>query len=91
MFRVSVGEAEGENLDGQFSGQLSLGGVGPPRSIMGDSSKKGEQFGKWDREEFFASGSKNIDALMISCGSSICPTRSMLRGKRIEISWQSIT
>jgi 2-polyprenyl-3-methyl-5-hydroxy-6-metoxy-1,4-benzoquinol methylase len=31
---------------------------------------KERQFGKWDREEFFASGQREVDALMTSCGFS---------------------
>jgi 2-polyprenyl-3-methyl-5-hydroxy-6-metoxy-1,4-benzoquinol methylase len=31
-------------------------------------SEMGKQFGRWDREEFFASGQREIDALMRSCG-----------------------
>jgi ubiquinone/menaquinone biosynthesis C-methylase UbiE len=31
-------------------------------------SEKDRQFGRWDQEEFFASGQREIDALMRSCG-----------------------
>jgi ubiquinone/menaquinone biosynthesis C-methylase UbiE len=31
-------------------------------------TEKGKQFGKWDREEFFASGRKEINELMQACG-----------------------
>jgi SAM-dependent methyltransferase len=33
--------------------------------------KKDKQFGKWDQEEFFESGKREIDALMPSCGFSV--------------------
>ena len=31
-------------------------------------TKEGKEFGKWDREEFFAAGQAEIDSLMSSCG-----------------------
>jgi SAM-dependent methyltransferase len=34
-------------------------------------TEKEKQFGKWDREEFFASGQLEIDPLMVSCGFSV--------------------
>lgn len=35
-------------------------------------TEKGKQFGKWDREDFFASGRVEIDTLMESCGFKGC-------------------
>lgn len=42
-----------------------LAHLDPLWAILSDSEKK---FGKWDRQEFFASGQREIDALMGSCG-----------------------
>lgn len=36
--------------------------------LWGILSAPQKQFGKWDLAEFFASGGKEIDALMVSCG-----------------------
>jgi SAM-dependent methyltransferase len=41
-----------------------LANLDPLFAILTDKSK---QFGRWSREEFFASGQKEIDALMESC------------------------
>jgi SAM-dependent methyltransferase len=40
----------------------------PLWAILVDKEK---QHGKWDREEFFATGRREIDALMVSCGFSV--------------------
>lgn len=42
-----------------------LAHLDPLWAILTESEKK---FGKWDRQEFFASGQREIDALMVSCG-----------------------
>lgn len=42
-----------------------LAHLDPLFAILSDKRK---QFGKWDREEFFASGQQEIDVLMSSCG-----------------------
>jgi len=36
--------------------------------LWGNLVEKEKQFGKWDREDFFASGKQEIDALMMACG-----------------------
>lgn len=42
-----------------------LARLDPLWTVLSDNRK---QFGKWDREEFFPSGQREIDVLMSSCG-----------------------
>jgi 2-polyprenyl-3-methyl-5-hydroxy-6-metoxy-1,4-benzoquinol methylase len=76
--QVTATNGEGMKVDGKNPMSMSrvdaakrewedLAHLDPLWAIL---TEKKKQFGKWDREEFFATGQAEIDALMRSCGFS---------------------